>query len=120
MVDPAIPHRRFQFRLRTLMIVVTLLALTCGYAGWQAKMARERHRAVATYRAVAGYAVEVDETPGAGHATTTRFPEAPWPLRWFGEDGYSEIIVPQRTTADEIERLASLFPEASIQRDPEN
>jgi hypothetical protein len=25
------PRRRFQFRLRTLMIVVTLLAVACGY-----------------------------------------------------------------------------------------
>jgi hypothetical protein len=27
---PATPRRRFQFRLRTLMIVVTLLAAACG------------------------------------------------------------------------------------------
>ena len=26
----------FQFRLRTLMIVVTLLAVPLGYVGWQA------------------------------------------------------------------------------------
>jgi hypothetical protein len=26
---------RFQFRLRTLMIRVTLLAVLCGYVGWQ-------------------------------------------------------------------------------------
>ena len=120
MVDPALPHRRFQFRLRTLLIVVTLLALACGYASWEAKIARERHKAVAAYRAVGGYAVEIDETPGGGHGTMTRFPQAPWPLRWFGEDGYSEILVPQGTSAGEIERLASLFPEASIRRDPDN
>jgi hypothetical protein len=118
MVDPALSHRRFQFRLRTLLIVVALVALACGYAGWEAKIARDRRKAVATYRAVAGYAVEVDESPGTGHVSTSRFPPAPWPLRWFGEEGYSEIIVPQRTTADEIERLSSLFPEALIQRDP--
>ena len=27
---------RFQFRLRTLMIAVTLLAVPCAYVGWQA------------------------------------------------------------------------------------
>ena len=108
---------RFQFRLRTLLLGVTLLAVVCGYVGWQAKIVKERHKAVATYQAIAGFAVEVDETRGAGGATTTRFPQAPWPLRWFGEDGFSMIVVPQRTTADEIERLASLFPEATIQRD---
>ena len=34
------PRRRFQFRLRTLMIVVTLLAVPCAYIGWQAKIVR--------------------------------------------------------------------------------
>jgi hypothetical protein len=33
--------RRFQFRLRTLMIVVTLLAVPLGYVGWQVKIVRE-------------------------------------------------------------------------------
>ena len=35
--------RWFQFRLRTLLIGVTLFALIpCGYVGWQAKIVRER------------------------------------------------------------------------------
>ncbi len=33
---------KIQFRLRTLMIVVTLLAVPLGYVGWQAKIVRER------------------------------------------------------------------------------
>ena len=36
------PRRRFQFRLRTLMIVVTLLALLCAYVGWQESIIRNR------------------------------------------------------------------------------
>jgi hypothetical protein len=35
-------RRWFQFRLRTLMIVVTLLAVPLGYVGWQVKIVRER------------------------------------------------------------------------------
>ncbi len=36
-------RRRFQFRLRSLLIGVTLFALIpCGYVGWQAKIVRER------------------------------------------------------------------------------
>jgi len=30
MADPAAPHRRFQFRLRTLLLVVTALAIICA------------------------------------------------------------------------------------------
>jgi hypothetical protein len=36
--QPATPRRHFQFRLRTLMIGVTLLAVPLGYVGWQAKI----------------------------------------------------------------------------------
>src|SRR5690348_1919362 len=42
MPDQPSSRRRFQFRLRTLMIVVTLLAVACAYIGWQAKIVRER------------------------------------------------------------------------------
>jgi hypothetical protein len=34
--------RWFQFSLRTLMIVITLLAVPLAYVGWQAKIVRER------------------------------------------------------------------------------
>jgi hypothetical protein len=34
--------RWFQFRLRTLMTGVTLLAMACGFVGWQASVVRER------------------------------------------------------------------------------
>src|SRR5690348_7897587 len=47
--EPPVPappkpnRRRFQFRLRTLMIGITLFALIpCGYIGWQAKIVRDR------------------------------------------------------------------------------
>jgi hypothetical protein len=42
MADRLSPRRRFQFRLRTLMIGVPLLAVPLGYVGWQAKIVRER------------------------------------------------------------------------------
>ncbi len=42
MADQPSPRRRFQFRLRTLMIGVTLLAVPCGYIGWQARIVWER------------------------------------------------------------------------------
>jgi hypothetical protein len=42
MPDQPSPRRRFQFRLRTLLIGVTLLAIPCAYVGWQAKIVRAR------------------------------------------------------------------------------
>ncbi len=44
MTDQPAPRRRFQFRLRTLMIVVTLFCLIGGYVTSQANIATERTR----------------------------------------------------------------------------
>jgi hypothetical protein len=42
MPDQPSPRRRFQFRLRTLMIGVTLLGVACGYVGSQVNIVRDR------------------------------------------------------------------------------
>jgi len=34
--------RRFQFSVRTLLIIVVLLAIPLGWVGWQAKIVRNR------------------------------------------------------------------------------
>ena len=42
MPDQPSPRRRFQFRLRTLFIVVMLVAVACGYVAWQKKIVGDR------------------------------------------------------------------------------
>jgi recombinational DNA repair ATPase RecF len=46
MADQPSPRRRFQFRLRTLMIVVTLLAVACWGIVDRARLIRERDDAL--------------------------------------------------------------------------
>ena len=46
MPDQPPPRRRFQFRLRTLMIGVTLLAVACWVAVDRARLIRERDDAL--------------------------------------------------------------------------
>jgi hypothetical protein len=111
MANQPSPRRRFQFRLRTLMIGVTLLAIPCGYLGWQAKIIRERREAAARYQTIRGR----ESTFGPLHMLRIQRPPAPWPLRWMGEEGYLTIIVRKGTPADEIARLKGLFPEASVE-----
>ena len=36
----SVPHHRFQFRLRTLLIVVTVLAIPFAYVGRQAEIVK--------------------------------------------------------------------------------
>jgi hypothetical protein len=46
MADQPSPRRRFQFRLRTLMIVVTVLAVVCWVVVDRARLIRERDEAL--------------------------------------------------------------------------
>jgi hypothetical protein len=102
------PRRRFQFRLRALLIVVTIIALVCG---WQAKNIRDRREAAKTYRTIS-----VLPSAGPDGAVRAETRKAPWPLCWLGEDGYFIVIVPLNTPINEMQRLVRLFPEARIGR----
>jgi hypothetical protein len=108
-MDSPAPRRRFQFRLWTLMIAVTLLAAACGYAHRQAEMIRERHDAVETHESRTSWEI-------SGARSRYRH-QAPWPLRWLGEKGFAAIYVNENERDDEIENLKRLFPEAEICRD---
>ena len=69
--SPKRKRRRFQFRLRTLLIGVTLLAVPCGYVGWQAKIVRARINEVENRFSenldlglcIDGYSYEIPGTP---------------------------------------------------------
>jgi hypothetical protein len=102
------PKRRWhQFRLRTLMIAVTLLAVPCAYVGHQLKWNSDRHEVRSRYQLL-----RVENNDG------TVGPHAPWPLGWLGEWGFHEVNVPESTPESEIERLKAIFPEAQVQRKP--
>jgi hypothetical protein len=113
--------RRFQFRLRTLMIVVTLLAAVCRYVGSQVIFLRERHEARAKHAQV--YPDVYSDSNGNLYQHWTMAPvirpKAPWPVRWFGEEGYWGIVAGDTASDEEIANLKQLFPEAVIWRDQE-
>ena len=63
--DPPKRKRRwFQFSLRSLMIVVTLLAVPLGYVGWQKKAVQERKAMLATIKASGGRLMFPPSAPG--------------------------------------------------------
>ena len=102
------PNRRwFRFSLRTLFVVVTLLACWLGY---EINWIRQRH-ALLSLDNSGGFTLTVQGIPDGT--------PAPWSIRLFGETGYGQIIVeePDRyRDAHQTKRLAEvLFPEAKIQ-----
>src|SRR5580693_1171162 len=99
MADQPQPRRRFQFRLRTLMIGVTLLAVPLGYVGWQAKIVREREAFLENH-----FCLSAEHSPSGPV-------QAPWMLRLLGAKPIYYVTVWGRA---EAERAASLFPEAIV------
>ena len=121
------PRRRFQFRLRMLMIGVTLLAGVCGYVAWQAKIVQER-RAVADlvlhYEGGVYWSSEVKRAlPTASGLRIWEdhivFPlrEVSWLRRWLGDDAATYILYRMQMPKDEITRVKAAFPEAHFRSD---
>jgi hypothetical protein len=100
------PNRRwFQFSLRTLLIGVTLLAVACGYVGWQMKIVRARR-------------AELNRTVDArlvGIAGNDGERVIPWIRHVLGDQRVGSIKMLVGTDAAELERLRVLFPEAKIE-----
>src|ERR1700686_4232221 len=89
--DPPKRKRRwFQFSLRSLMIVVTLLAVLCGYVAWLGKKRIERKRkeceAVTAIVRLGGGVGYHDEK-----VTSAKPPGPDWLRNLFGETFFSEV-----------------------------
>ncbi len=115
---PVTPHRRrFQFRLRTLLIGVTLLAVPLGFVGWQAKIVRDRKAACDEIILGGGGVLRADEGPLPWVLTRGHDYSIPFLRRWMGDHAIFWIVYKRGTTVDEIRRLRSLFPEAMLYDD---
>jgi hypothetical protein len=118
------PRRRFQFRLRTLMIGVTLLAIPCAWVGWQVRIVSHRKALMETLhqrnRGLSGLPNFVPED---------KWPVLPWYRTLLGDTTWPGIFLDRNAfTDDEIAEFKQAFPEirfaiaqeAGFQPDPIN
>jgi hypothetical protein len=103
MSDHPPPRRRFQFRLRTLMIGVTVFCLAAGWLLSQASIVWER-KALLKRAPVWG----VDDND-AGVSSVRH---------WFGDAGIGLIQLDASASDDELAQYRAAFPEASVFRAP--
>jgi hypothetical protein len=97
------PRRRFQFRLRTLLIGMALLAVPLGYVGWQAKIVRHR------------LAMLIDNPRvwiTAAAVTPDGKPEVSWLRRLIGDIHPVDIVIVDDASEAELDEYRSAFPEA--------
>ncbi len=94
---------KLQFRLRTLMIVVTLLAVPLGYVGWQAKIVRER----TAWRANPHFAEPLLIDDGG---------TVPWVRRLLGDAESFGMLADESVSDEDLERCQVAFPETHVSR----
>jgi hypothetical protein len=116
----ASPHRRFQFRPRTLMIGVTLLAVPLVYVGRQWHVAAERATMRERIRALGG----------GGNVTGRdmwmwclgweeyQAKTIPFIRRWFGDSAEPFLFLPDETPNEDMGAIGQAFPEALVRRVP--
>ena len=95
---------RFQFSLRTLLIVVTLLALPCWYVGAQYRIVAHRKALLAK--------IEFKDIGPAGFAMD--LPALPMVRRWFGDEPVISIFPPRGLPPAEFQEIKDAFPEALV------
>jgi hypothetical protein len=99
MASPS-PRRRFQFRLRTLMIGVTLLAVPCGFWARDYRLASER----AEFRKT----LINSAWSNGDDSVISSF------RQWLGDMPYHMVALPLESSREIRDRAKSLFPEAVI------
>ena len=104
------PGPRFQFRLRTLFVVVTLVALACAYVGRQSQIVRERKAWLAVRQRWA-YFSEAGRPPPTTINERNAAADPPLIRQWLGDDALEGIVCDSEADAA-LGR--SLFPEAEI------
>ena len=102
-----IPPHRFRFGLRTMFVVVTVVAVLCAWVAYSLNWIRERHHAIAT-----GEVKVVRQNVRYSFLILTPVPRAPAGLWMFGEHGNRELLVDENMA----EKAHRLFPEATIWR----
>ena len=110
------PKRRwYQYSLRTLLIVVTLLAIPSGYVGWQANIVRERQAMLAWIKKAGGA-----DFPYVPWAQLKKYPPPPlpWIREQFGDEWVVWIYYPKSFQPRDLERIRKEFPEAELSESP--
>ena len=98
--------KRFQFSLRTLLIVVTLLAIPCWYVGEQYRIVAHRKAMMARIREHGGNVMFADEASAHGPPASV-----PFIRKLLGDKALDDIGLPPGIPSSEVREV---FPEAKI------
>jgi hypothetical protein len=110
MAEAAPKRRWFQFSLRTLFAVVTVIAI---WLGWELKTVRDRRILADWIAANGGRVFYVGHDPYAAFDFYNQQREWISPLRrHLGDQVATIVYIPQSATRDDIELISKIFPHA--------
>jgi hypothetical protein len=108
--EPKRKRRWFQFRLRTLMIVVTVFAIVGGWIGRDVRIVMKRLNLRRAITSDGGSISLGSESSILGHVWERS--EVTWFRRLLGDDDVLGVQVPDGDRFDwEVEQSRELFPE---------
>jgi hypothetical protein len=98
---------RFQFRLRTIFLVVTAAAVACAWLGHEYRVAQER----------AAVREWIEENGGfCGAQKGHRNDEPSLIRRLLGDQQITYVNLPRNATDDDLARIEAAFPNAIVRR----
>ncbi|MGD0900736.1 MAG: hypothetical protein ABR915_23130 [Thermoguttaceae bacterium] len=96
---------RFQFSIRSLLVLTVAVAVPCSWLSWEMKRAREQRKTVESFTELTGAAGHEWECDKHGNfILDVRPPEPAWLRSWLGEDFFGEVVIAalQRTEVTDI------------------
>jgi Leucine-rich repeat (LRR) protein len=101
------PRRWFRFRLRTLLVMVTLLSIPLGWVGWELDQRRKEKKVIAWVEQMGGF-VQFDYGRDAGLFNGKLYDERSWwektKDKWLGERVHFVIL--KNTQVSDLSPLA--------------
>jgi hypothetical protein len=98
-------RHRWSFSLRTLFAVVTAVCLLSWWVVRQQRWVADRDDFVWT-----------DSNPDDIALDISRVADPPWPLGYFGEQGYHGLVFTATAASGRVATARKLFPEAIVRR----
>jgi hypothetical protein len=105
-------RRWFQFRLRTLMVVVTVAAVGCAWVAREGRVVQER-KAVRQWIEEGGGACVTNDL-AARIPSASGIDEPSVVRRWLGDQTVTTVFLPRKFADQDLQRIKTCFRGATL------